>query len=130
MKAALALSMSLALLACGCSADRDLPPAYRSRPVPADLVASPAAIAAGRALFDANCALCHGPAGDGRGRQSQFLDPKPRDLTDPSWQRATSPRRLFFEIREGRHGTAMPGWPSLSDESVWQLTAFVRSLSR
>ena len=38
--------------------------------------------------------------------------------------------QLFWIIRNGSPGTAMPGYGPLSDEQIWQLVLFVRSLSR
>jgi mono/diheme cytochrome c family protein len=59
---------------------------------------SPAAAAAVRpvdrqaaaALFAQRCTLCHGLKGHGNGPASPSLSPKPRDLSDPAWQDATS----------------------------------------
>ena len=47
----------------------------------------------------------------------------PRDFTDPAWRRRTSPRRIFFTIREGSRGTPMPAWGILTDDEIWDLTA-------
>jgi len=52
----------------------------------------------------------------------------PRDFTDPAWRQSTSPRRVFFTIREGIKGTAMPPWPNLGEQDAWNLTAYVLSL--
>ena len=35
----------------------------------------------GRALYDANCAICHGVSGQGDGPAASGLDPQPADLT-------------------------------------------------
>ena len=32
----------------------------------------------------------------------------PRNFTDPEWRRQTTPRHVFFAIREGLAGTPMP----------------------
>lgn len=53
----------------------------------------------------------------------------PRDFTDPAWRLRTSPRRVFFTIREGVHGTAMPAWAALGDSEVWDLVAYLRSVA-
>ena len=37
--------------------------------------------ARGKALFDKNCASCHGADGQGNGDGAQFLQPRPRDFT-------------------------------------------------
>jgi thiosulfate dehydrogenase len=113
----------------GCSGvDRDLPGQYRRVDVPPGLLASPGARARGRALFLEHCALCHGERGDGRGVRSEGLSQPPRDFTSASWRQSTSPRRVFFAIREGRAGTPMPQWKSLSVQDAWDMTAYVLSI--
>jgi mono/diheme cytochrome c family protein len=52
----------------------------------------------------------------------------PRDFTNAEWRRSTSPRRVFFAIREGLSGTPMPEWKSLSEQDAWDMTAYVLSL--
>ncbi len=36
----------------------------------------------GKELFTSYCIHCHGPSGIGDGFNAEFLDPRPRDLTD------------------------------------------------
>jgi high-affinity iron transporter len=123
--------MWLVSLGCRHSIDGDLPRAYRVVAVPQGLLTSPDAVKQGGALFHKYCTLCHGVRGDGHGLQSEGLNPKPRDLTDPAWRQTTSPRHVFFAIREGVHGTAMPAWKgTLSESDSWALTAYVLSLSQ
>ena len=120
-----ALLISLGLAAC--SGDRDLPEAYRRLTVPPGLLESVEARGNGRKLFLASCALCHGEKADGRGVRREGLSVPPRDFTDPSWRIRTTPRHVFYAIREGVHGTPMPGWKSFSDAETWDLVAFLLS---
>ncbi len=119
--------MILSCPACG-GPDRDLPAAYRRIAVPSATLDSPAARARGRVLFLAHCALCHGARGDGHGVRREGLSQPPRDFTDAAWRASTSPRRVFFAIREGLAGTPMPAWRALSQTDAWDLTAYVLSL--
>ena len=113
----------------GCAdVDADLPGSYRRIDVPAGLVMSMEARTRGGMLFHEYCALCHGDRGDGRGLRREGLTSSPRDFTDPRWRGSTSPRRVFFAIREGLQGTAMPNWKALSEQDGWALTAYVLSL--
>lgn len=96
--------------------------------MPAERLGSPAARESGRALYLGNCALCHGERADGHGRR-QLLSSKPVDFTSHAWRKTATPRRVFFVLREGLHGTAMPAWPSFSDEETWDLVAYVLSVS-
>lgn len=118
----------LALLILSSCRGGDLPPPYRDLAVPAERLASAAALERGRALYLTHCALCHGERGDGRGVRRN-LSSHPRDLTDPTWRRRTSPRGIFYVIREGVHGTAMPAWKALDDGETWDLAAYVLSLA-
>jgi high-affinity iron transporter len=122
-----ALLTWLALPGCA-DADRDLPPAYRKVAVPDAELHSAAARDRGRVLFLANCALCHGVRGDGHGERKEGLDVPPRDFTDPEWRRQTTPRHVFFAVREGLAGTPMPAWKSLTEHDAWDLTAFLFSI--
>ena len=123
----IAMLMSLASPGCG-DLDGDLPRPYRGVEVPSAWLASQDARARGAALFRESCVLCHGERGDGRGVRREGLTSQPRNFTDPQWRASTSPRRVFFAIREGLHGTAMPSWKALSEQESWALTAYVLSL--
>lgn len=82
----------------------------------------------GKALFLKHCALCHGVRGDGRGERKEGFEVPPRNFTDSDWRGRTSPRHVFFAIREGLAGTPMAGWKSLSEGEAWDMSAFVLSL--
>ena len=122
-----ALTISLTLTACR-GPDSGLPEAYRRVVVPEARLASPEARGRGRALFAANCALCHGERGDGRGMRSSGFAKAPASFVDPAWRRGATPRRVFFAIREGVRGTPMPSWDWLSEDEAWDLVAYVLSL--
>jgi mono/diheme cytochrome c family protein len=102
----------------------------------ASFAASPEA---GKALFEANCQVCHGPNGDGNGRAADDFILKPRDFalaafkldTDADWQRGTD-ADLANVIRNGpgAYGgsTAMQAWPDLTRQDIASLIAYIRSL--
>jgi mono/diheme cytochrome c family protein len=119
----------LALPLSACRADGELPPTYRGLAVPKDRLASADARSHGRALFLEHCALCHGASADGKGVRSEGFSSQPRDFTDPNWRRATTPRRVFYAVREGVSGTAMPSWKALDEKDCWDVTAYVLSVS-
>jgi alcohol dehydrogenase (cytochrome c) len=79
-----------------------------------------AAIDAGRLLYDQTCQSCHGPAGQG--------DRGPA-LTRAAFPGGNDDFTLFRTIREGVPGTEMPPFRGFSDEQVWQLVSYIRSLS-
>lgn len=114
----------------GCAdADRDLPRPYRRVEVPTARLLSSEARTRGGRLFLEYCALCHGDRGDGHGVRREGLTRAPRDFTNPVWRQSTSPRHVFYAIREGLAGTPMPSWKALSEQDAWDMTAYVLSLS-
>ncbi len=94
--------------------------------MPAGLLTSQAAQQAGAAIFAADCAICHGAKGDGRGLRREAMSPPPANLTLPPWSEAS--HTAFLAIRNGVPGTAMPSWPMLSDDDIWNVVAFIHAL--
>lgn len=79
----------------------------------------------GEALFQANCAFCHGADGSGRNWIGQFMEPHARDLTQ--YDASTMPpRRLRTVIRDGLPGTSMPAWRTvMKPADIEAVAAFV-----
>jgi high-affinity iron transporter len=96
--------------------------------MPADLFTSREARAAGGELFAANCAICHGTSGDGRGLRQGGMNPPPANLTLLVWSGEKSSSRIFKVIHDGVRRTAMPSWPTLSNRRIWELVAYIHSL--
>lgn len=67
----------------------------------------------GEKLFQANCAFCHAADGTGKNWIGSFLEPHPRNLTDPANMKTMTRDRLRTVIREGLPGTTMPAWKSV-----------------
>jgi cytochrome c oxidase cbb3-type subunit 3 len=91
-------------------------------PVPA-LLASPADLARGKALFTGTCgAYCHKPT------------PGPGDapfLFDCDWLHGGSDQEIFHTISKGVPGTRMvPFGGALQDTDIWRLVAYLRSASQ
>ena len=84
------------------------------------LANSPAAVAAGLTLYDQTCQACHGPAGQG--------DRGPA-LNTRRFVHGNEDGDLVHTIRAGVPGSQMPPFPRLTDEQVWQLVSYIRSLS-
>jgi mono/diheme cytochrome c family protein len=98
------------------------------------LVEDAAALAAGQTIFQANCAMCHGPEGNGDGPAAEALDPKPASLTDTAMMQDLSDGYLYWRISEGGQmeplNSAMPAWKeALSEQEIWQIISYVRTLS-
>ncbi|MEW7989762.1 MAG: c-type cytochrome [Candidatus Thiodiazotropha sp.] len=80
----------------------------------------------GKRLFEQNCAFCHAADGTGNNWIGTFLQPHPRDLTDPGAMAGMSRERLTRVIRDGLAGTSMPAWKSLlDDQQIDALTHYI-----
>ena len=82
---------------------------------------------AGKALYEQNCAACHGIKGDGRGPRSHFIVPPPRNFNNPIEMMGIRDRNhLFTRIQTGVVGTVMPAWGGvLSDQQIWDIVAYI-----
>ena len=116
-------------------------PTGRAMAIPPEPPVTPASIKNGDALFQSNCALCHGEQGKADGALSE-----PGMLVD-DWGHPLRPAHLslaagapggvklghesahlFQTIMAGIGGTPMPPFDSLTAEEVWNLVHFVQSL--
>lgn len=98
-------------------------------PMPAGLLASRAAQEAGGATFATNCAVCHGSKANGRGQRREGMNPPPANLTLPPWSEAANAPKVFLAIKNGVPGTPMPSWPTLSDDEIWNVVAYIHALN-
>jgi mono/diheme cytochrome c family protein len=82
--------------------------------------------AKGRTFYDANCATCHGTAGDGKGPRAYFINPKPRDFRDAAFRARANRPMLFAAVGYGRNGTEMPAWNKvLNDQQIADVSEYV-----
>ncbi len=95
------------------------------------LPGSPANLAAGKMLFEQNCAVCHGAAGLGDGPGAKGLDPAPAVLAGLARMRIGSDGFFFWTIAEGgiQFKSAMPPFKgTLKDEDIWKIVIYLRTL--
>jgi high-affinity iron transporter len=86
-------------------------------------------LASAPADFATHCAVCHGAAGRGDGPAAKGLTPPPADLTDAARQSQLSVFGLYNTITLGIKGTAMTGFPALSESQRWALAFHVSTLA-
>jgi mono/diheme cytochrome c family protein len=97
--------------------------------------------AAGKTLYDTNCMSCHGMTGKGDGPVGAVLTPSPRDFSTAEFKFDTdedgtpgSDADLTAVIQKGAGAFGgsplMAPWPSLSDDEIGNLIAFIRSLKK
>ena len=99
------------------------------------LEVTPQNILAGKTLFrvDAEptaCKVCHGVSGDGLGILFHRVEPKPRNFTCVHTMDDLPDGQLFWVIKNGSPGTAMPSFSYLEDDQIWQLILYLRSFSK
>ena len=89
----------------------------------------------GREIYRHYCQTCHGETGAGDGFNAFNLDPHPRDLSDPVFQKKKSDAELADAIRRGGSGVGlsplMPPWGrTLSAQQIDQAVLYIRSLKK
>jgi mono/diheme cytochrome c family protein len=106
------------------------PPVETSTPdTSATAVAGGDEVAAGKAIYIARCALCHGNEGKGDGPAAAGLNPKPRNHTDGTYMKTLSDEALLQVIHTGKG--AMPAWGSiLSEAEISAVAKYVRTLAK
>lgn len=136
MRRALLLGLFVVAAALWQVAARDEAPAGKAAAGTAWSLPRPArsyTLRQGEALFRHYCATCHGENGRGDGFNAYSLDPKPRDLTDPTLHAERRDQDLAAVIATGGGAvglsSAMPPWGrTLTGRQIDQLVHFVRAL--
>ena len=78
------------------------------------------ALAAGRNLFQENCAKCHGENADGKGSRPSLKSDRLKNTTDGE---------LAWLLKNGNPYKGMPIWAGLPEQERWQIITYVRSLN-
>ena len=73
------------------------------------------------------CRHCHGKKGSG-GHMGLEANPPARNFTCSETMRTISDGQMFFAIKKGIRGTAMPAYSDLVDWKIWVLIQYIRSL--
>lgn len=99
-------------------------------PVPNGLIAQRAtdnpragdaqAIDAGRNIYRGRCGVCHGI--DGKGYRGS-------DLTSGDWVHGGADAQIYKTIAGGIPGTEMPAHANMSEDEIWSVVAYVRTLA-
>ena len=79
------------------------------------------AVAQGRSLYNDNCLTCHGPDG-AAGEMGPALGAPARRYAQ------ASDAQIFGAIKNGVPSTLMPPFPTLPDDQIWKIAAYIRGL--
>lgn len=82
----------------------------------------------GEALYKTNCAACHGADGRADVPIAANMEPAPANFQDAELMGGLTPYKAFNTTSFGVPGTAMPAYPTLSEEERWSLAFFVFTL--
>jgi high-affinity iron transporter len=93
-----------------------------------DYPTAPVDLAAGRAIYAARCASCHGAAGEGKGFASVGMNPPPPAFADAELMADVTPALMYRIVSVGIQGTAMTGYSDLSSAERWAVVTYVTTL--
>lgn len=107
------------------------------QPPPPKPPMSPELLALGERVFRGACVGCHGPKGEGDGREGKLIPIPPRDFVTAQFLCRHTPsgslprdEDLFRAVRKGfKSQVGMPSFRFLSDREVWAAISFVKTLS-
>jgi mono/diheme cytochrome c family protein len=92
--------------------------------------AGDAAQSRAKKIYEVDCALCHGPAGDGKTDLAKDMQLNLSDLTDPKTLESKTDQQLFDLIRKGKD--KMPGEDEgrAKNDEVKAIIQYLRTLSK
>ena len=83
---------------------------------------------AGMALYNKNCASCHGKTGLGDGVKARALKTFPGDFSKPGYQAQTDGEH-FYKTKAGRG--EMPKYEGkMSDTDIWNMVNYMRTFKK
>ncbi len=86
-------------------------------------------VSRGRAVFNANCILCHGVRGDGKGRASVLYNPPPSDLTRSNKNKDYKKMIITYGGTAMGRSQVMPKWgEQLSEQEIQDVVEFLDTL--
>lgn len=129
----LTAAFSLFSLSLRAQATKEPPAEYK---IPPDAAAkknpvkpSPESMSHGKKLYGYDCAMCHGPNGDGKGDMAADIK-NVTDFTKPGALKGRTDGELFYIIRNGKGEDMPPEGDRAKDDDIWQLVNYVKSLEK
>jgi len=114
------------------AATPDAAPAADAAPAPVAEPPLPYELRLGRETYRHYCLTCHGDTGAGDGFNAFNIDPHPRDLSDPAFQKAKTDADLKDAVRRGGLGVGLsammpPYGHTLTPDQIDQVVGYIRT---
>ena len=90
---------------------------------------SPEGLTAARKIYGYDCAMCHGPKGDGKGDIVDSMKLTMHDWREPASLEGKTDGELFYIITKGK-GKMVGEGDRVSETVRWNLVSLVRSYSK
>jgi mono/diheme cytochrome c family protein len=120
------IALSMSAVAQNKAKPWDVPANFKSMKNP--VAANDASTKAGMALYNKNCASCHGKAGLGDGVKARSLKTFPGDFSKPEYQNQSDGEH-FYKTKTGRG--EMPKFEGkLTDNDIWNVVNYMRTFKK
>lgn len=83
-----------------------------------------------KALYQMDCAMCHGDNGNGKTDLAKSMDISVPDFTDPKTLGASADGQWFLTIRNGKDKMPPEAAGRANDNMVWNLIIYLRGMSK
>ena len=91
---------------------------------------SPDAMAKAKKVYNLDCALCHGPAGDGKTDLAKDMQLTMMDWTDPKSLSGKTDQQLFDEIRKGSGKMPPEDASRAKDDEIRDVVQYIRKFAK
>jgi mono/diheme cytochrome c family protein len=82
----------------------------------------------GKEIYQANCTICHGENGNGKGPQAASLSTQPSDFTSQEFMAQFSIASFYQTVSDGSAGEMHAFEGVLDEDQIWAVSSYVRSL--
>lgn len=90
---------------------------------------TPESQAHAKKMYEYDCAVCHGPNGNGKGDLAADMKPPLKDYTDHAALKDLSDGELFYIIKNGKGQMTGEG-DREKPEGIWNMVILVRSFAK
>lgn len=105
-------------------------PPQDNSPAKGSAKASAETLTKAKAIYQRDCALCHGESGDGKTDLAKDMQLSLIDWTDPKSLATRTDQQLFTVIRNGKDKMPSEDPGRAKDDEVRSLVAYIRNLAK